>query len=102
LLHKSDAEATRRPTTKPPPNIWGDDPGNSPKGGLISRDSTVQTHPRGRRPGSEIYPDLPNYVATEAVFIAAVNGGIPSLEECPTVDRATLVAELRQMIHGKA
>jgi|GEM_PF-5634139 hypothetical protein len=53
-------------------------------------------------PARKIYPDMPNYFSNDAEFIALVEEGIASLEEGPTVDHATLFAELRQVAHGKA
>jgi predicted transcriptional regulator len=53
-------------------------------------------------PAQKIYPDLPNYVATEAEFIAAVEVGLAEIDAGQTVPFDIVAADLRRTIHGKA
>ena len=50
---------------------------------------------------TRIYPDMPNYVGTEAAFVAAVEEGLADIRAGRTVPFAEVAAELRRN-YGKA
>ena len=45
---------------------------------------------------TEIYPDMPNYVGTEAEFLAAVDKGLANLRAGRTVAFEDVAAEFRR------